>query len=56
MVPLVGAVSIPCFASLIDATTGKFVPDEKQAKAAASVLDELLRWTDALKVLRAGRA
>jgi NAD(P)H-dependent FMN reductase len=55
MVPLVEAVSIPFFASFIDATTGKFVPEEKQAKAAASMLDELLRWTAALKVLRAPR-
>lgn len=52
MVPLAEAVSLPFFARFIDATTGAFVPDELQAKAAVTMLDELFRWTEALRVLR----
>jgi NAD(P)H-dependent FMN reductase len=52
MVPLVEAVSIPFFSKFIDAETGAFEPEEKQAKAATVMLDELLRWTEALGVLR----
>ena len=52
MVPMVEAVAIPFFAKFIDPDTGAFVPDETQAKAATVMLDELLRWTLALGVLR----
>lgn len=51
MVPMVEAVSIPFFAKSIDAS-GVFTPDELQNKAAAAMLTELRRWTDALAVLR----
>ena len=52
MMPMAEAVSIPFFANLIDSDTGAFDPGPHQAKAATVVLDELLRWTEALKVLR----
>jgi NAD(P)H-dependent FMN reductase len=52
MVPLVEAVAVPAFVKFIDATTGVFSPDEIHAKNAAKMLDELLRWSNALRVLR----
>lgn len=52
MVPLPEAVSIPYFSSQIDPATGAFTANAAQEKAAAVMLDELLRWTDALRVLR----
>ena len=55
MVPMVEAVSIPFFANLIDMDSGAFDPGPQQAKAATVMLDELLRWTDALRPLRATR-
>jgi NAD(P)H-dependent FMN reductase len=51
MMPMVEAVSIPFFTKSIDAS-GKFTPDDLQNKAAAAMLTELRRWTDALKALR----
>ena len=55
MMPMVEAVSIPFFANLIDSDTGAFDPGSHQVKAAIVMLDELLRWTEALKPLRAAR-
>ena len=52
MVPLFEAVAIPMFVKFLDATTGVFAPDEIHATNAAKMLDELLRWSDALRVLR----
>ena len=52
MVPLVEAVAVPAFVKFIDATSGVFAPDEIHATNAAKMLDELLRWSDALRVLR----
>jgi NAD(P)H-dependent FMN reductase len=54
VMPIPEAVSIPFFTAFIDKTTGAFAPDEKQDKAAVVMLDELLRWTEALAVLRRG--
>jgi len=51
MVPLAEAVSLPFFTKYFDAD-GAFAPGETQNKAATVMLDELLRWTNALKVLR----
>ncbi len=51
MVPLVEAVHIPFFQKLI--VDGEFRGDALQEKAAATMLDELLRWTTALAALRA---
>jgi NAD(P)H-dependent FMN reductase len=54
MVPLFEAVTIPFFTQYFDEKTGAFAPGELQEKAAVVMLDELLRWTEALKQLRAG--
>jgi NAD(P)H-dependent FMN reductase len=50
MMPMVEAVNIPFFSQLIDA--GVFKSNEAHDKAAPVMLDELLRWTNALKPLR----
>jgi NAD(P)H-dependent FMN reductase len=50
MVPIVEAVTVPFFSKLMD--SGVFKGGETQEKAAVSMLDELLRWTEALRVLR----
>ena len=52
MVPLFEMVAIPSFVKFIDATSGVFAPDEIHANNATKMLDELLRWSDALRVLR----
>jgi len=54
LVPLPESVSIPFFAQHVDAASGRFDPGEVQARAAAVMLDELRRWADALRPLRAG--
>lgn len=54
LVPLPEAVSIPFFSRHLDEATGRFDPGEVQEKAAAVMLDELRRWADALRPLRAG--
>jgi hypothetical protein len=50
--PMAEAVSIPFFQQHIDESAGTFDPGEVQAKAAHVMLDELLRWAEALKPLR----
>jgi NAD(P)H-dependent FMN reductase len=50
MVPIVEAVNIPFFSQLME--NGIFKSNETADKAVPVMLDELLRWTDALKVLR----
>jgi len=50
MVPIVEAVNIPFFTQLME--NGVFKGSEAHDKAAVVMLDELLRWTDALKPLR----
>ena len=50
MVPIVEAVNIPFVTPLIE--NGLFKNNETHDKAATVMLDELLRWTDALKYLR----
>ena len=52
MMPIPEAVSIPFFTQYIDKESGAFAPEETQATAAMAMLDELLRWTDALSALR----
>lgn len=52
MVPIPEAVTVPLYSSFIDKDSGEFRPEEKQAKAATAMLDELLRWTTALAQLR----
>jgi NAD(P)H-dependent FMN reductase len=51
MMPMTEAVHLPFFTRHF-AQDGTFAPDEAQAKAAATMLDELLRWTRALSTLR----
>jgi NAD(P)H-dependent FMN reductase len=53
MVPLYEAVALPFFQQSVDADTGSFKGSESHDKAAAQMLDELVRWTAALRVLRA---
>ena len=52
MMPIPEAVTIPFFNQYVDKDTGAFAPGETQATAATAMLDELLRWSDALSVLR----
>ncbi len=52
MMPIPEAVSLPFFAQWIAKGTGAFQPPDLQAKAAVVMLNELRRWTDALKTLR----
>lgn len=50
MVPLVEAVVIPFFAKRIE--NGVFTSDDSIDKSASVMLDELVRWNEALRVLR----
>jgi len=52
MMPMFESVALPFFSQYFHAETGVFDPGETQAKAAVSMLDELLRWATALKPLR----
>jgi NAD(P)H-dependent FMN reductase len=52
MMPMVEAVNIPFFTQLIE--NGVFKGNEIHDKAVPVMLDELLRWSAAMKVLRAG--
>ncbi len=51
VVPLPEAVVLPFFAKSLDANK-KFDPGEAQQKPLTTMLDELLRWTNALRSLR----
>ena len=50
MVPITEAVTIPFFSKLMDGEV--FKGGETHEKAATAMLDELLKWTEALKSLR----
>jgi NAD(P)H-dependent FMN reductase len=52
MMPILEAVNIPFFNQFIDSDSGSFKPSEVQEQAAGVMLDELLKWTEALKSLR----
>ena len=52
MMPMFESVAIPFFARHIDMDAGVFDPGEVQADAAVVMLDELLRWAEALRTLR----
>lgn len=54
MMPIPEAVSIPFFSKHIDEERGTFSPGEVQEKASRVMLDELGRWAEALRGLRAG--
>jgi NAD(P)H-dependent FMN reductase len=51
VVPLPEAVSLPFFSKQLDAEKN-FNPGDSQDKALTTMLDELLRWTNALRTLR----
>ncbi len=51
MVPLMEQVTIPFFSQFIN-DKGVFVANEAHEKAAGDMLNELLRWAEALKPLR----
>ena len=51
LVPMVEQVILPFFEKKLD-KDGVFLADEVADSSAKSMLDELLRWTDALRVLR----
>ena len=55
MMPIFESVVFPFFTKSFDAR-GEFAPDEAQSRVARAMLDELLRWAEALKVLRPARA
>jgi NAD(P)H-dependent FMN reductase len=52
MMPMFETVAIPFFAKHLDDETGRLDPGVVQEKAAVGMLDELLRWAEALKPLR----
>ena len=50
MMPMFEGVVIPLFSQFLK--DGVFLPTEAHEKSATAMLDELLRWAEALKVLR----
>lgn len=52
MMPMVESVHIPFFSKQIDKESGSFMASDINGKAADVMLDELLRWAEALKTLR----
>ena len=53
VVPLLETVAIPFFAQHLNKETGAFDPGPTQAQAATAMLDELLKWAEALRPMRA---
>lgn len=53
MMPIVEAVNFPFVANVINKETGAFEPPAAQEDAARVMLDELLRWAEALRTMRA---
>lgn len=52
VMPMFEAVNIPFFAQYLNKETGVFDPGDVQAKAAVAMLDELFKWSTALKTMR----
>ncbi len=52
MMPMVEAVSVPFFAQHIDKATGAFNPGKTQEDAGVAMLNELLKWTEAMQPMR----
>ena len=52
MMPMVEAVTIPFFTQYVDNEAHTFAPPEVQEKAATVMLDELLKWAEAMKTMR----
>jgi hypothetical protein len=51
MVPIVEAVNIPLYTKYID-DQNKFNADEHIQKSAEGMLKELLKWTEAMQIMR----
>lgn len=51
MVPVMEAVNLPFFTQHMDSESGTFQPPDVQTQAARLMLDELLKWAEALKPL-----
>jgi NAD(P)H-dependent FMN reductase len=54
MMPMAEAVNLPFFAQHLDTETRVFTPPTVQDDAARAMLDETLRWAEALRPLRVG--
>ena len=52
MVPILETVLIPMVPQHLDKATGAFAPNDIHESSATAMLDELLRWANALKPLR----
>jgi NAD(P)H-dependent FMN reductase len=52
MMPMFESVGVPFIIKQV--TDGAFTPTDQNEKAATTMLDELLRWAEAMKPLRAG--
>jgi NAD(P)H-dependent FMN reductase len=52
MMPIAEGVAIPFVGQYLNRETGQFTPAELQHKAATVMLDELLKWSAALRSLR----
>jgi NAD(P)H-dependent FMN reductase len=52
MMPMMEAVTIPFFSQYVDNEARTFTPPDVQEKAAIVMLDELLKWAEALKTMR----
>lgn len=53
MMPIPETVALPFVAEHLDREADVFAPGERQEKAGAAMLDELHRWAEALRPLRA---
>ena len=52
MMPMVETVALPFFAQFLNSEKKTFSPPPIQNEAAIVVLDELLKWTNALRNMR----
>jgi NAD(P)H-dependent FMN reductase len=52
MMPMFEAVTIPFFSQYVDKASGKFAPGKVQEDASTVMLDELLKWAEAMKGMR----
>jgi hypothetical protein len=53
VMPMLEAVAVPFFSQHVDKVTGAFDPGPTQEQAAAVMLDELVKWAEALRPMRA---
>ena len=54
--PLMPAVHIPFFTQFIDEDNSIFVPNEELEKSAGAMLNELVRWTAGMKIIKDNKA